>query len=89
MKKLSITKNGKTEIIEVDDYAIIIDIGKNPAYYDYKIPPIEFVTHNNLPFPVANVIKYVLRYKGKNGLDDLEKAEAYIQYLKQEIKSTK
>ena len=29
----------------------------------------------------ANVIKYVCRWKKKNGLEDLKKAEWYLQYL--------
>lgn len=29
----------------------------------------------------ANIIKYVLRYKKKNGVDDLRKAAFYLLYL--------
>ena len=32
-------------------------------------------------FCVGNIIKYVSRYKHKNGVQDLEKAKWYIDYL--------
>ena len=33
----------------------------------------------------GNVIKYVWRYKGKNGLEDLRKAEHYLHWLIEEV----
>lgn len=32
-------------------------------------------------FYVLNLVKYVRRYKGKNGVEDLEKAKTYIDRL--------
>lgn len=32
-------------------------------------------------FLEGNIIKYVLRYKNKNGLEDLKKANWYLNYL--------
>lgn len=32
-------------------------------------------------FYIGNVIKYVTRYQGKNGVQDLEKAATYLQQL--------
>ena len=34
---------------------------------------------------VANVIKYVWRYKEKNGLEDLQKAAKYLEWLQEEV----
>ncbi len=48
----------------------------------YKIQPIEFITQNNIPFIEGNVIKYLLRYKDKNGMQDLDKCIHYIELLK-------
>ena len=48
----------------------------------YKIQPIEFITQNNIPFIEGNVIKYLLRYKEKNGMQDLDKCIHYIELLK-------
>jgi len=51
-------------------------------YMKYKIQPIEFITQNNIPFIEGNVIKYLLRYKEKNGMQDLDKCIHYIELLK-------
>lgn len=50
-------------------------------YKDMPIQPIEFITKNGLGFCVGNVIKYVCRYKAKNGKEDLLKARHYIDLL--------
>lgn len=43
-------------------------------YQDFKIQPKEFFLANNLPFFESSVIKYVCRYKKKDGKKDLLKA---------------
>ncbi len=54
----------------------------NPDYYKKgKIEVWDFVADQNLDFFAGNVIKYVCRYKGKNGLEDLKKARVYIDKL--------
>ena len=50
-------------------------------YKDFKIQPAEFIRANNLNFCQGNVVKYVTRYKGKNGIEDLRKAKHYIEML--------
>lgn len=50
-------------------------------YKDFNIQPIEFIVKNNIGFIPGNVIKYVCRYKAKNGLQDLKKARHYIDLL--------
>lgn len=50
-------------------------------YQNYAIQPIEFIIKNNIPFLEANIIKYVVRYKNKNGLEDLKKAKHYLEML--------
>jgi len=52
-------------------------------YTDYKIQPIEFITSNNIGFIEGNVIKYVTRYKEKNGIEDIDKAIHYLELLKE------
>jgi hypothetical protein len=52
-----------------------------PSYYGTGIDVIEFCLRNNLTFMQGNVIKYVTRYKNKNGIEDLEKAKEYIDRL--------
>lgn len=46
-------------------------------YKEYKIQPYKFISENNLSFFQGNVIKYVLRYLHKNGIQDLEKIKHY------------
>lgn len=47
------------------------------VYLELGIEPITIL--KDLPFCKGNAIKYVLRYKNKNGLEDLKKAEYYIK----------
>jgi len=54
----------------------------SPQHYSkYKIEPIDFIQANDLGFCEGNVIKYVLRHKDKDGLQDLLKAKQYIEFL--------
>jgi len=55
-------------------------------YKKYQIQPIEFIVKNNIGFVEGNIIKYILRFKEKGGVQDLEKAKHYIELL---IDSTK
>ena len=50
-------------------------------YKIYKIQPTEFIYNNSIPFIEGNVIKYVMRHKHKNGIEDLKKARHYIDLL--------
>lgn len=50
-------------------------------YKDMKIQPMEYALANNLNLAQGNVVKYVSRYKAKNGKEDLEKAIHCIQLL--------
>ncbi len=50
-------------------------------YKQYKIQPVEYAMANNLNYCQANAIKYVTRYRDKNGREDLEKAIHNIQIL--------
>lgn len=42
---------------------------------------IKFAQDNNLDFLQANIIKYVVRFKDKNGIEDLNKAQEYLNRL--------
>ena len=50
-------------------------------YSKLAIQPVEYINANKLTYLQGNVIKYVTRYKDKNGLQDLEKARHYIDML--------
>lgn len=50
-------------------------------YVDWKIDPITFLMLNNVPFAEGNIIKYIMRWRKKNGIQDLRKAIRYIEML--------
>ena len=54
---------------------------KPDQYGDGKIDVIRFCQANNLDFMQGNVIKYITRYRKKNGLEDLRKAVEYINRI--------
>jgi hypothetical protein len=59
------------------------DAIKRPSHYtQYKgMEPFTFFFLNNIPFAEASVCKYVLRWKKKNGIEDLEKAKRIIEMI--------
>ena len=50
-------------------------------YSKLAIQPVEYINANHLTYLQGNVIKYVTRYKDKNGVEDLQKAKHYIDLL--------
>ena len=50
-------------------------------YSKLAIQPVEYINANKLTYLQGNVIKYVTRYKDKNGLQDLQKAKHYVEML--------
>jgi hypothetical protein len=50
-------------------------------HYQMGIQPIDYIEANNLSFIEGNIVKYVSRYKAKNGLEDLKKAKWYLDRL--------
>jgi Protein of unknwon function (DUF3310) len=50
-------------------------------YKDNAIQPVEYIHANGLGFCEGNVIKYITRWKEKNGMEDLYKAQHYIELL--------
>lgn len=50
-------------------------------YSKLKIQPMEYCLQNNLNYGQSNAIKYITRYKDKNGIEDLKKAIHCIELL--------
>lgn len=50
-------------------------------YKDLPIQPVEYIYANALGYFEGNVVKYVSRWRKKNGIADLEKAKHYIELL--------
>lgn len=70
----------KKRKLESEKSALNKEVGGN-HYKEFRIQPIEFIEGNDLGFSVGNIIKYVCRYKHKNGKEDLLKAKHYIELL--------
>jgi len=50
-------------------------------YRQGSIQPIEYIHANDMDFFSGNVVKYITRWKYKNGIEDLKKAKHYIDLL--------
>lgn len=58
-----------------------VDKIKPNYYHKGNVDTIKFCLENNLDFLQGNIVKYVVRYKEKNGIEDLEKAKEYLERL--------
>jgi Protein of unknwon function (DUF3310) len=54
---------------------------KSQHYKDFKIEPLQYIEENSIGFHEGNIIKYVSRWRQKDGVDDLKKAKFYIERL--------
>ena len=53
-----------------------------PKHYNQlAIQPRDYITKNNLGYNEGNIVKYISRWRLKGGLNDLKKAQNYINYL--------
>ena len=57
----------------------------NPSYYRKNIEVTDFIIEYGMDFLEGNIIKYVTRYKDKNGIEDLKKAKWYLDKLIEEV----
>ena len=62
------------------DTALTTQVGGD-HYKKLKIQPMEYSMANNLNACQHTIIKYVTRYKDKNGIEDLKKARHTIDML--------
>ena len=57
-----------------------MQVGGN-HYKDKSIQPWDYIVANDLGYLEGNVVKYVSRWKNKNGIEDLKKAQHYLAKL--------
>ena len=50
-------------------------------YSKHNIQPFDIIDEYELNFYAGNVLKYLLRYKDKNKVEDLKKAQHYLSKL--------
>jgi hypothetical protein len=62
-------------------------INKPPHYNQGLIEPIDFIKSQNMNYIEGNIIKYTTRYKFKNGIEDLKKAQWYLDKLIEEYQN--
>jgi len=64
-------------------------IDNNPVspqhYQQGNIQVLDFITDQKFSYLEGNIVKYICRYKTKNGLEDLEKANYYLNELINEV----
>ena len=62
------------------------DTVNHPSHYTQgKIEVLDFILDQDLPYLPGQVIKYICRYRYKNGVEDLRKAEFYLKRLIREL----
>ena len=60
------------------------DIINNPKHYIGEVEPIELIHAQKLNYCEGNIVKYICRWKKKGGVEDLQKAQWYLNKLIQE-----
>ena len=85
---------GEYEIDEIEEDYIVTDECKatdkqvgGSHYKDKKLQPWDIIDELNLNFYEGNALKYLIRYKDKNGVEDLKKAIHYIEKLIEDLQS--
>jgi hypothetical protein len=53
-------------------------------YKAFKIQPWDFILANDVPYMEATAVVYILRWRRKNGVEDLKKAIHYLEKLIEE-----
>lgn len=78
--KLSLNSIYFHEDLPQQESALASQVGGS-HYKNYAIQPIEYIMENGLDYLQGNVVKYVTRFKDKNGVEDLKKAAHYLQIM--------
>jgi hypothetical protein len=66
--------------VEKNSNPLDIQIGGS-HYKQYKIQPIEYMFANKLDYFQGAIVKYITRFRDKNGREDLEKIKHLINIL--------
>lgn len=54
---------------------------ENPKHYTKGIETWDYIHSKDMSFFEGNIIKYISRWKDKNGIEDLKKAKQYLDRL--------
>ena len=75
----------KSAVLESKPYNPLIAQEGGGHYKNRGIQPLEYTMQNNLSFCEGNVVKYISRYKSKNGIEDLAKVIHYALLASYEV----
>jgi hypothetical protein len=64
-----------------DEETSVRDTQIGGSHYQKDIQPWDIISTWKLDFWEGNIVKYILRWKDKDGVKDLKKAKHYIEYL--------
>ena len=53
---------------------------EHPDYYNRGVEMWDYAFTHDLDFFEGNIVKYVTRWKDKNGIEDLYKAKQYLKH---------
>lgn len=70
----------RMQAAEPEKVALDVQVG-GAHYKGYAIQPVEFITKNNLGFLEGSIIKRVVRWRDKNGIEDLNKIKHEVDLL--------
>ena len=56
-----------------------------PHYTKGSIECIDYINAWNMDYIEGNIVKYITRYKFKNGIEDLKKAQFYVNMLVERV----
>ena len=80
MEALANHLNKAADAAEAKPNPLDVQVGGG-HYKGMNIQPVEFIHANGIGYFEGNVIKYVSRWRNKNGIADLQKAKHYIDLL--------
>lgn len=81
LKQRKVLSQDQVDALLKPDYEIY-----SPGHYSrWKIEPLTFIMENDLDFLRGNIIKYIMRYDAKNGVEDLKKARVYLDKLIEKV----
>ena len=86
-KEIKLAKRNIQELKAVVDGEAVVpapqaDVVNHPEHYNKgKIEVLDFIRDQDATYLAGQVLKYICRYRFKNGLEDLRKAEFYLKRL--------
>jgi hypothetical protein len=67
--------------MNMEDLTMTDNVNKPNHYTQGSIEVIDYIMDQKFDYLEGNIIKYISRYKFKNGLEDLKKARVYLDKL--------